>query len=200
VTVTPFQGALGRSSVTCYGRLTTSPCHIVHHGRFFSPVPLPDLASTPSAEGPIKTVADATHPQPLPTPKAEPNGTISNGNGTRGSKSKQQKQQPESQPCPYLSFGFIFNDRLVYISDVSHIPDDVWPILTSTGAKREGGERRIPLLILDCLRFSPFTSHFGIAQAVETARKLRPERTLLIGFSHDVGVLVLLSSSPISDC
>jgi hypothetical protein len=45
---------------------------------------------------------------------------------------------------------------------------------------------RLPLLVLDCLRPEPHTSHFGIIQAVEHARKIGAHRTLLTGFSHEV--------------
>jgi len=42
------------------------------------------------------------------------------------------------------------------------------------------------LLVIDCLRIDPHSSHYGLAQAVETARRLAPSRTYLTGFSHEL--------------
>jgi hypothetical protein len=39
---------------------------------------------------------------------------------------------------------------------------------------------RLKALIVDCLRVEPFASHFGIGQAVETARRLGAERNYLV--------------------
>jgi hypothetical protein len=77
---------------------------------------------------------------------------------------------------PYHCFGFRFGSELIYISDVSAIPTNVWQHLAPPPA----------LLVLDCLRPAPFTSHFGIHDAVESARRIGANKTLLIGFSHDL--------------
>ncbi|KAF8334085.1 uncharacterized protein EI90DRAFT_3015134 [Cantharellus anzutake] len=39
---------------------------------------------------------------------------------------------------------------------------------------------------LDCLRTSPHSSHFGLLQALLTAHRLRPPRTYLVGFGHEL--------------
>jgi phosphoribosyl 1,2-cyclic phosphodiesterase len=86
-----------------------------------------------------------------------------------------QEQTPTIHP--YLCFGFKIEDKIVYISDVSHIPEDKWSIL-------EGD--RLPVLVLDCLRLQPHTSHVGLEGSLELSRRIRASRTYLTGFSHDV--------------
>jgi len=80
---------------------------------------------------------------------------------------------------PYLSFGFLVQDSIVYISDVSFIPDDTWALL-------ESAKKPMPVLVLDCLRLVAHTSHMGIQEAVATVRRLGPRRTYLTGFGHEV--------------
>ncbi|KAA1120067.1 hypothetical protein PGT21_037107 [Puccinia graminis f. sp. tritici] len=50
----------------------------------------------------------------------------------------------------------------------------------------EGPPAGLPLLIVDTMRLKPHISHFGIAEAVETAVKLRAHRTYILGFTHGV--------------
>ncbi|KAA1114204.1 hypothetical protein PGTUg99_029344 [Puccinia graminis f. sp. tritici] len=50
----------------------------------------------------------------------------------------------------------------------------------------EGPPAGLPLLIVDTMRLKPHISHFGIADAVETAVKLRAHRTYILGFTHGV--------------
>lgn len=80
---------------------------------------------------------------------------------------------------PYICWGFKIDDSVVYLSDVSHIPDDSWPVLESVSGK-------LPVFVLDCLYLQPHTSHYGLAQALATARKVAARRTYLVGFSHAV--------------
>ncbi|KNZ53765.1 hypothetical protein VP01_3140g1 [Puccinia sorghi] len=50
----------------------------------------------------------------------------------------------------------------------------------------DGAPLTLPLLIVDTLRLKPHISHFGIAEAVEAAVKLRAQRTYILGFTHGV--------------
>lgn len=72
-------------------------------------------------------------------------------------------------------------DEIVYISDVSHIPEDKWPILETRPS-----DKSLPVLVLDCLRLRPYTSHIGLEDSVELARRICASRTYLTGFAHDV--------------
>ncbi|BGP58566.1 hypothetical protein JCM8202_002328 [Rhodotorula sphaerocarpa] len=115
-------------------------------------------------------------------------------------------------PTPFYCLGFLFDRQLAYLSDVSFIPPEIYARIAdyvalpahrgASGRKaltngthgsapqeeeEEGrGEEkpRLKALVVDCLRVEPFASHFGMGQAVETARKLGADRTYLLGFGH----------------
>lgn len=73
----------------------------------------------------------------------------------------------------YRSLGFRFGN-ICYISDVSKIPDETYPLLEDC-----------ELLILDALRPDRSSAtHFGLPQALEEVRKIRPKRTLFTGMMH----------------
>ncbi|BGP03990.1 metallo-beta-lactamase domain containing protein [Rhodotorula toruloides] len=123
-------------------------------------------------------------------------------------------------PSPYPCLGFLFDSQLAYISDVSHIPSECWDVLSQhvhlrplrkrvengvngTKEEQEQEKPRLKALVIDCLRIEPFTSHFGIGQAVHAAQRLGTERTYLIGFGHRTShtlwhSLSLLLSRPLS--
>ena len=63
--------------------------------------------------------------------------------------------------------------RAAYVTDVSHIPDDVMPRLEN-----------LDLLLLDAVRFEPHPTHFGLYQALEIVTQVRPRRALLTHLSH----------------
>ncbi|GAA5876705.1 hypothetical protein JCM1840_000767 [Sporobolomyces johnsonii] len=105
-------------------------------------------------------------------------------------------------PQPYFCMGFLFDARILYLSDVSSIPEEVWSQLSdeldlprSSPSLTNGIEHlalpasksnkpRLQALVVDCLRIEPFTSHFGLGQAVQTATRLGANKTYLIGFGH----------------
>jgi hypothetical protein len=86
-------------------------------------------------------------------------------------------------PQPYLCFAFRVGDKVMYISDVSHIPEEKWPVIQS---RVSSFGRPLPVLVLDGLRLLPTTSHVGIADAVEIARRVGASRTYLTGLGHEV--------------
>ncbi|KAI9066725.1 hypothetical protein FKP32DRAFT_1589417 [Trametes sanguinea] len=92
-------------------------------------------------------------------------------------------------PKPYFCYGFTVQNAVTYISDTSHIPEDVWDHILATyaaPAPTPSPTGRPPVLVLDCLRLEPHTSHLSLAQAIEVARRMRARRTYLTGFSHEV--------------
>ncbi|CAE6440270.1 hypothetical protein ACGC1H_004730 [Rhizoctonia solani] len=100
-----------------------------------------------------------------------------------------------AKPKPYLCFGFIFGDFMVYMSDVSHIPNGTWEIIQSNspgfGNQKNSGPssdetRRYKVLVVDCLRLEPHTSHFGIQDALDAAKRVNAHRTYMVGFSHRI--------------
>ncbi|KAJ3926555.1 MAG: beta-lactamase-like protein [Lentinula lateritia] len=145
----------------------------VHHGRIFSTIPPPAYLPTPSGMT-GGTVTPALHSEPL-----EQALRLLSVNGT-----DPQKNAKEPVIQPYLCFGFKIQDEIVYLSDVSHIPEEAWSIIHGAKQRREG--RPLPLCILDCLGLRSHTSHFGLEQSVAVAREISATRTYLLGFSHIV--------------
>jgi len=78
---------------------------------------------------------------------------------------------------PYICWGFKIDDSVVYLSDVSHIPD--YSVLKSFSGT-------LPVFVLDCLHLDSHISHFGLVDALDTALKVGAQRTYLTGFSHRI--------------
>ncbi|KAL7162633.1 hypothetical protein ACSBR2_043006 [Camellia fascicularis] len=73
----------------------------------------------------------------------------------------------------YRSLGFRFGN-ICYISDVSEIPEETYPLL-----------KDCEILIMDALRPDRSSStHFGLPRALEEVRKIQPKRTLFTGMMH----------------
>jgi phosphoribosyl 1,2-cyclic phosphate phosphodiesterase len=71
--------------------------------------------------------------------------------------------------------GFKF-ESIVYLSDISQMPENVRELA-----------KNCELLILDCLReFEDHPSHFILGNSLEEVRKIRPKKTLFVGFNHTV--------------
>lgn len=68
--------------------------------------------------------------------------------------------------------GYRIND-VAFCTDVSHIPEESWPLL-------EG----LNVLIIDALQDNPHPTHFGIAQSLEVVERVRPRRTFFTHVSH----------------
>jgi len=83
---------------------------------------------------------------------------------------------------PYTANGFLIQDSLIYISDASFIPNETWTLLEES-RKRNG---RPSVAIIDCLRPMAHTSHFGLREAVATAREIGAVRSYCVGFGHEV--------------
>ncbi|EPS99072.1 hypothetical protein FOMPIDRAFT_1024325 [Fomitopsis schrenkii] len=134
----------------------------VHHGRIFTPAPPVDMPMTPQSISPASTAASS--PKVPGTPIHS--GDLPTSQATQGIQ-------------PYLCFGFVIQDAITYISDVSHIPEHVWAMFESRG-------KVPPVFVLDCLRIPSHTSHYGIEDSIKTARRMKAQRTYLLGFSHDL--------------
>lgn len=73
----------------------------------------------------------------------------------------------------YRSLGFRFGNTC-YISDVSEIPEETYPLL-----------KDCELLIMDALRPDRSSvTHFGLPRALEEVRKIQPKKTLFTGMMH----------------
>ncbi|KAG8985706.1 hypothetical protein FRB90_004498 [Tulasnella sp. 427] len=162
----------------------------VDHGLKFPP-PKPTLAvPLDRIHGPLNTDSPGTR---TPTSVAAALPATNN-------------QHPPLEPLrrePFKCFSFIFNNSLIYMSDVSNIPEEQWPIILHPPPQPcgEGAvERSVPredennepsradykVFIVDVLRPTPFVSHFGLDQAVQAARKIGAVRNFTLGFCHDM--------------
>ena len=89
---------------------------------------------------------------------------------------------PANKVTPYIANGFLIPGSLIYISDASLVPDETWALLEES--RKHNGPPSVA--IVDCLRPVKHTSHFGLKEAVSTARKIRAVRTYCVGFGHEV--------------
>jgi len=83
---------------------------------------------------------------------------------------------------PYIANGFLIQGSLIYISDASFIPDETWALLEESRKRN----RQPSVAIIDCLRPIRHTSHFGLREAVSTARRIGAVRSYCVGFGHEV--------------
>lgn len=82
----------------------------------------------------------------------------------------------------YVSLGYVIGDaddgtRIVYISDVSRIPEETEAFITSS---------RIDILVLDTLRrFDTHPTHFNLQEALQTIARIKPGSAYLVGLTDD---------------
>jgi phosphoribosyl 1,2-cyclic phosphate phosphodiesterase len=70
--------------------------------------------------------------------------------------------------------GYKIGQKVAYITDVSHIPED-------TMRQLQG----LDLLFLDATRKSPHETHFHLEKAIEVTKELAPKQTYFTHLSHD---------------
>jgi len=83
---------------------------------------------------------------------------------------------------PYIANGFLIQGSMIYISDASFVPDGTW-VLLEESRKRNG---QPSVAVIDCLRPEKHTSHFGLREALSTARRIGAIRSYCVGFGHEV--------------
>ena len=66
--------------------------------------------------------------------------------------------------------------NVAYCTDVSHIPEESFPLLQD-----------LDVLVLGALGFRPHPTHFSIDQAVAASRRVRPRRTYITHIAHQIG-------------
>lgn len=67
-----------------------------------------------------------------------------------------------------------FND-FAYATDLNFIPEDALDNL-----------RDLDVLVLDCVRIKPHSTHLGLNEALEYIEKLKPKRAFLTHLNHDI--------------
>lgn len=84
--------------------------------------------------------------------------------------------------CKVLGFRF---GNVAYCTDTNAIPTESIEKL-----------RDLDVLILDCLRYKPHTTHFSLDEALAVSEELAPRRTLLTHISHDLDHATVSASLP----
>lgn len=170
-----------------YGKPCFSIAIVSPNSSFISPVDHGLQFPTSAVPQPMPLNKLVGHPNPgisgisTPSPfyaKDEPNNTSSVTSQTK-------------EPTPFKCFAFIINNALVYMSDVSNIPEEAWQVIHHPPAPPSSSSAvpSPPLyqtFIVDVLRPAPFVSHFGLDQAVLAARRLGAKKNYLIGPTHEL--------------
>jgi phosphoribosyl 1,2-cyclic phosphate phosphodiesterase len=73
-----------------------------------------------------------------------------------------------------LVYGYRIGN-LAYLTDVSAIPDESWPILA-------GAE----IVVIDALRHRPHPTHFNVSQALEVVQRIGPSQAWFTHICHDL--------------
>ena len=66
------------------------------------------------------------------------------------------------------SLCYIINDKLAYVSDVSHIKKKDYSQIY-----------KIKYLVIDCLKEDPHPSHYNLCKVLELIKKIKPKKTIL---------------------
>lgn len=75
---------------------------------------------------------------------------------------------------------FIFNQNIIYMSDVKRIGKEIWKYLLSR-------KESIELLILDNIYFMEHNTHLSYKEALQVVNELIPKRALFVGMSCLIG-------------
>lgn len=81
--------------------------------------------------------------------------------------------------APYNASGFLFNQQIGYLSDLTDMADSSWAVLEKARnlQLRDSG-RGLPLLVVDCFKMQSSPWHSGIGVNFERAARLRCQRTI----------------------
>jgi phosphoribosyl 1,2-cyclic phosphate phosphodiesterase len=82
------------------------------------------------------------------------------------------------------ALGFRVGD-LVYLPDVSDIPETAWPVLAG-----------LEVLIIDALRREPHPTHAHLAQSLAWIERAAPRRAILTDMHNDLDYVTLLTELP----
>ncbi|HJY34783.1 MAG TPA: MBL fold metallo-hydrolase [Vicinamibacterales bacterium] len=74
---------------------------------------------------------------------------------------------------------------LAYLTDVSRIPDESWPLIDG-----------VDVLVLDALRHRPHPTHFSLSEALEATSRIRPADAWFTHICHDLGHSATHASLP----
>lgn len=88
--------------------------------------------------------------------------------------------KPVASKEPFICLGFVFERKVVYLSDVSSIPDHTWELIDNSLDNPD-----LSLAVVDALwPWRPHPSHVGFPQAVNIAMRIKAQLTLILGMTH----------------
>ncbi|KAJ9107071.1 hypothetical protein QFC20_003796 [Naganishia adeliensis] len=177
----------------------------VHHGKYFTP---PDKIER--LDAPQLQTQPSTPPQAIqPASGGNRSSALDAIQPSLSSLLARKMEESISETVPFYCHGFVFDGKLVYLSDISYIPSKTWntmiraiePLVSRTNGTLSNdtiGRDKLPFpataaspapgtlpcLILDCLRLEPHVSHLSFCQALSVAQKLGASETFLVGFTH----------------
>jgi len=156
--------------------------NVVQHGRLWA-------ASTPPGFTPTPATSPSTTPERPSTPKTDPASsllvpTVTPSVSPRPTPPGANDGQGGPHLHPYLCHAFQIQDSVIYLSDVSWISEESWAVLNQPS--KSDPSHQYAVAIVDCLRPLPHTSHYGVREAVNVARRINAQRTYLTGFGHEV--------------
>ncbi|KAJ9116860.1 hypothetical protein QFC22_004517 [Naganishia vaughanmartiniae] len=176
----------------------------VHHGKYFTPPDQVERLDVPEKQ---TQTAPQTPPQVLQSSSNE----IPGKNAIQPSLTSllhRKIEETVKETVPFYCYGFVFDGKMIYLSDVSYIPTGTWEKMVSAiqpgtsgssspptndtispsklpfSASLPPSSRSLPCLILDCLRLEPHGSHLSFIQSLSICLHLSPRETYLVGFTH----------------
>ncbi len=124
-------------------------------------------------------------PGNIPTPPSALDSGYSSPSSTTVALPGEQELQTSIRE-PFLCLGFKINDELIYMSDVSCIPEHVWSTLLPDEAHRDPLVHNVPVFVVDCLLLEEQSSHFGMKEAVKAVRRMNAARSYFTDISHQL--------------
>jgi hypothetical protein len=88
-------------------------------------------------------------------------------------------------PTSFVCLGFVFERQLVYLSDLSSLPDASLDRIQLALRGHNARPAAAPVLVIDSLwPWREHASHVSFVQAMGIAMRLKPAQTLIVGMSH----------------
>lgn len=88
--------------------------------------------------------------------------------------------RPTPSKVPFICLGFVFDERLIYLSDLNAMPERTWDLLKAAVPNFSDS-----VLIMDTLwPWRPHPSHVSFPQAMDITLGIKPKATYLLGMTH----------------
>lgn len=91
---------------------------------------------------------------------------------------------------PYMTLAFLIEDKILWMTDVSTIPQKTWDVL-HYGLDAAGSlnsetkqRRRLPLAFIDLSEIYPLRAHLSLRTFLEVVDRLNAHRSYAIGMNH----------------